>query len=245
MAMDGGEARTITEIPRGANIPAWSPDGRTIAFMATATDLATTETKGNNEPEGEKPRQSDVRVISRAAYRANGVPGSGYVDLDRPSHVWTVTVPDANGPLPRPKQLTSGEFGENAFCWSPDGSRLYFTSDRRRESYYYPDDSDLWAVSKDGGDPTRIASIEGSIGAFTPSGDGKRIAFVGTLHGDPERSYSQPDLFVVGLPDGTPRNLTTSYDFDVDGGVGGDQRAPRADSIHRIRCGAATGARCS
>src|SRR5262249_60707954 len=47
------------------------------------------------------------------------------------------------------------------------------------------------------------------------------------LHGDPERSFSQPDLFVVDLPNGTPRNLTTSYDFDVGGGVSGDQRAPR------------------
>ena len=74
---------------------------------------------------------------------------------------------------------------------------------------------------------SRIASIEGSIGAYAQSPDGKRLAFVGTLHGEPERSYSQPDLWVVDLPGGTPRNLTASYDFDVNGSVGGDQRSPR------------------
>ncbi len=41
------------------------------------------------------------------------------------------------------------------------------------------------------------------------------------------RSYSQSDLWVLDLPGGTPRDLTASYDFDIDGSVGGDQRAPR------------------
>ena len=39
-----------------------------------------------------KPRQSDVRVITEAVYRANGVAGSGYVDSDRPSQIWTVAI---------------------------------------------------------------------------------------------------------------------------------------------------------
>ncbi len=71
-----------------------------------------------------------------------------------------------------------------------------------------------------------IASIDGAIGAYAPSPDGRRIAFVGTLHGNPERSYSQPDLWVANMG-GAPRNLTAAYDFDVNGAIGGDQRAPR------------------
>ena len=39
--------------------------------------------------------------------------------------------------------------------------------------------------------------------------------------------YSQPDLWVSELGAGTPRNLTAAYDFDMNGGIGGDQRAPR------------------
>jgi dipeptidyl aminopeptidase/acylaminoacyl peptidase len=63
---------------------------------------------------------------------------------------------------------------------------------------------------------------------YTFSNDGKRIAFGGSLSHQPVRSYTQPDLFVANAePGAAPKNLTASYDFDIGGGIGGDQRAPR------------------
>jgi dipeptidyl aminopeptidase/acylaminoacyl peptidase len=221
LAMAGGEPQALTDLPKGAGAPEWSPDGKTIAFASTARpdEIGAKESK-------DKPRESDVRVISEAVYRANGVPGSGYVDRDRPSHIWTVAVTSTGSPA-APRQLTSGEFSENGHQWSPDGSKVYFVSDRRRESYYAARDSDLYAVPAGGGEPAPVVSIDGTIGAYAPSPDGKRMAFVGTLAGAPERSYSQPDLWVVDLPGGAPRNLTDKFDYDVNGSIGGDQRAPR------------------
>jgi dipeptidyl aminopeptidase/acylaminoacyl peptidase len=231
MSMLGGEARAITEIPRGAGNPSWSPDGKTIAFSSTAKpeDMKSKAEGDKDKPKDSTPaHESDVRVITRAVYRANGVPDWGFVDPDRPSHIWTVDVPDVPAAsLPKPQQVTSGEFGEGNFSWSADGAQIYFTADRRPEPYYLPSDSDLYAVSRTGGEARSIASIEGGIGPYTVAPDGKRIAFLGTLNGNPERSYSQTDLFVVDAPGGTPRNLTANYDFDAGGGVGGDQRAPR------------------
>jgi len=236
MEMAGGEPRAVTEIPRGAGNPEWAPDGRTIAFSSTATpeDLekakkkdAAGDAKGDEAKAADSPRESDVRVITEAVYRANGVPGSGYVDPDRPSHIWTVEVPDAGAGPQAPRRITSGEFPATNHRWSRDGSQLYFVADRRKEEYYFPNDSDLYAVARDGGEPRVVASIDGSIGQYAPSPDGRRVAFVGRLHGSPVRSYTQPDLFVVDAPGGTPRNLTADYDFDVGGGLGGDQRAPR------------------
>ena len=107
----------------------------------------------------------------------------------------------ADGATPSaPTRVTSGEFAASNPRWSPDGSSLIFVSDRRRESYYFANDSDLYEVPRAGGEPVRLASIDGSIGAFALTADGRRIAFVGTLHGEPERSYSQPDLWVVDRP---------------------------------------------
>jgi dipeptidyl aminopeptidase/acylaminoacyl peptidase len=243
LSMEGGEARPITEIARGAGNPQWSPDGKTIAFSSSANpdDLKKAEEQKKKDEakpqddkaaekkdkEEEQPRESDVRVVTRAVYRANGVPDFGYVDPDRPSHIWTVAVPEPSAPLPKPTQVTSGEFAENNFQWSPDGSRIFFVSTRVKESYYVPNDSDLYSVPAAGGEPTKAASIDGTISDYAFAPDGKRIAFVGTLHGNPVRSYSQSDLWVADLPSGAPRNLTAAYDFDIDGGLGGDQRAPR------------------
>ena len=224
MAMAGGEGRALTDLPRGAANPAWSPDGRSIAFTSQTFPDEANPPPAQKDDKTEKPRQSDVRVITRAVYRANGVPGFGYVDPDRPSHIWTIEV-DAS-PKAVPRRVTSGEFGAGNHKWSRDGKQIFFTADRRPEPYYLPNDSDLYAVGRDGGEPRVIASIDGGIGAYAQSPDGKRIAFVGTHHGNPERSYSQPDLWVSDLG-GAPRNLTEKYDFDIDGGLGGDQRAPR------------------
>ncbi len=217
LPLDGGEARAVTDLPKGAGAPAWAPDGARIAFSSTTKDedfAKATDT----------PKPSDVRVITEAVYRSNG---GGWNEPDRPAHLWVTSVgPGAN--IVKPQQLTSGRYADNGHAWAPDGSRIYFTSNRVDEPYYQQSDSDLYAVPAGGGEAVKVASINGTIGGPRPSPDGKWIAFGGTLYGTPERSYDQPDLFVAPV-DGSsgPRNLTATYDFDIGGSVGGDQRAPR------------------
>jgi dipeptidyl aminopeptidase/acylaminoacyl peptidase len=226
LPMRGGEARALTDLPKGAGAPVWSPDGRTLAFTSTtvADDLK------KPDPAAKPERKSDVKVVTRAAYRANGNPT--YVDGDRHAHIWTVPVPMSPDPGAKTdaKPITSGDFDERGVQWSPDGARLYFVSDRVAEAYYTASDSDIYFVPASGGDMTKVASIDGPIGSVSVAPDGKRLAFVGTLTGQPIRSYSQPDLWVVdAAPGATPKNLTADYDYDVGGGIGGDQSAPRGE----------------
>lgn len=221
LSMEGGEARAITDLPKGAGSPEWSPAGQTIAFTSTTLpeDLA------KRDQQSDSGHKSDVRVIVRAVYRSNG---PGYLDPERHSHIWTVAVPQSVGEMATPKQVTSGVFDEQGPTWSPDGSRIYFTSNRVVEPYYVPADSDLYAVHATGGEITKIASIDGTIGDFAFSPDGKRIAFRGVLNGRPIRSYNQPDLFVTdNTPGNTPKNVTAAHDFDIGSGLTADQHAPR------------------
>lgn len=231
MSMDGGEARPLTNLTKGASSPRWSPDGRTIAFIS-APDSASAlseKTDSANKPgdSTHKKHVSDVRVITRAQYRWNG---RGYTDPTEHDHIWTVPSSLApTGELPTARQITSGDFDEGDATWSPDGSRIYFTSNRRLEPYYEPRGSELYSVPATGGTIVKVASLDGDIGPFALSPDGKRIAFVGSANAKPLRSYDQPDLFIAdATPGSQPRNLTTGYDFEVGGGIGGDQHPPRA-----------------
>ena len=227
LSMEGGEARPLTDIPKGAGGLAWAPDGQSIAFLST-TLPKDFDKKPDNKKDAKEEEESDVRVIVKAAYRMNG---EGYLEPDRPSHIWTVPLPKIPAGSEKATQITTGEFSESDIVWSPDGSKIYFTSNRVREPYYEPPHDEMYAVKAAGGDIAKVAGIDGSIHAISLSPDGGHIAFVGSLNrgdGLPQRSYSQPDLFVVAMgPDAAPKNLTAAYDFDIGGGVGGDQAPPR------------------
>ncbi|HEV8132178.1 MAG TPA: S9 family peptidase, partial [Acidobacteriota bacterium] len=234
LSMEGGEARPITDLSKGTGSPVWSPEGKTIVFTSATSredDKKRSSKKSEDKPEGTtdkdqiEPHESDVRVITRAVYRFNG---AGYLDPKRHTHIWTITVPEVRGKSVTPQQLTSGSFDESNPTWSPDGSRIYFTSNRVAEPYYEPPHNDLYSIPRDGGEMVKVAGIDGVIGEFAFSPDGKWIAFRGTLNGHPVRSYSQPDLFVMENKVGvTPHNLTAEWDFDVGSGITSDQRAPR------------------
>jgi dipeptidyl aminopeptidase/acylaminoacyl peptidase len=262
LPLDGGEARQLTNLPGGASSPAWSPDGKTLAFLSSTnvSDLAkpaagkkaaesaprmasdgTPTPAGAAEPADPlaEHHESDVRVINRAVYRANG---AGYLDATHPDHVWTVAVPEAAadpadpaiGGEPPPKQITRGEFDEQDPVWAPDGSRLYVVSDRVKEAYYEDAGEAIYAVPAAGGELARVTGITGGISIVAVSPDGSQIAFVGAARGKPVRSYDQPDLWVAPTaPTGgasEPRNLTAAFDFDIGSHLVGDQHPPRGGS---------------
>lgn len=226
ISMTGGEARRITDASKGASNPVWSPDGRTLAFVSTP-DTTVADSAKKSADTASRRHVSDVRIITRAQYRWNG---GGYTDPGAHSHIWTVPASYAPGGAPaKARQITFGEFDENEPVWSPDGARLYFTSNRRLEPYYDPRSDELYSVPAAGGSMVKVAALDGGIGSIAISPDGKRIAFTGSENAKPLRFYDEADLYVMdATPGAKPRNLTTDYDYDVEGGLTADQHPPRA-----------------
>ena len=123
LSLDGGEARRLTDLPRGVDGFAWSPDGRRL--------LATTSSHGPTRKEDRRargleakrqptdPPESDYRFIDRLGYMFNG---SEFV-YDRVAHIWLVDAETGEA-----RRLTDGLAPDEDPAWSPDGRRIAFST---------------------------------------------------------------------------------------------------------------------
>jgi Tol biopolymer transport system component len=180
MASDGTGVRRVAA--RGAN-PTWSPDGEEIAYATVGTTFPHDRRPG--EIWAVRLTSGDQRRIAGAdaaqpAYSPHGHriaywglhPGSGQRDI------WTIAAGrrpgDATTELP--VTVTDDAFLDWNPVWSPDGSRLYFVSNRGGSM-------NLWSVAIDertgavAGPPVPVTIPAGDIAHVSFAADGARMVY--------------------------------------------------------------------
>ncbi len=96
IAIDGGEAEPLTNVPGGIRLFKWSPDGKRIAFLRTDPDTTTQKER--------KKAKNDENVIDHDYHY---------------ERLWTYDVSTHHA-----RQLTSGDQNIDTLEWSPDGTSI-------------------------------------------------------------------------------------------------------------------------
>ncbi len=191
------KAVRLTDNPRGVSQPAWSADGRQIAFVAAGTD----KVGGMIEAEESDPRR---RVIRLRGHR-HKLEGVGYLDGPLP-HVWVV---GADGGVAR--QLTDGRWEDGEPVWSPDGLEIAFTSDRSAGRDQRFGGHALHVVDVARGTVRRLTREDRFASRPAWSPDGRTIAYLrGETTNDVDGHHDR--LWLVGRDGGEERCLTDGLD---------------------------------
>ncbi len=220
LSLDGGEARRLTDLPRGVEDFAWSPDGSRLAVLSSsrgATREEDARKRGKTrKPDPKAPPTSDYRYADRLVYQYNG---AGYV-VGKEAELWVVDATDGSA-----RRLTTAGTPVSGPAWSPDGGRIAISTDRR------PDRDQMWhqqvyAVDVTDGSETRITDAGHSYFAEPAwSPDGTSLAVLG--HRYPARAGSRNDIWLFAA-DGSEaersggRNLSGRHDLMPGSGMGSD-----------------------
>ena len=165
--------------------PQWLPDG---AFLYTADGKIKKRTLGGDKAETiefsattlplHRPVYTKRRhdYDSRAPRKALGIvrpvvsPDGKQVAFAALGDIWTMNIGS------KPKRLTSDRFLDADPAWSPDGTKLVFSTDRAETG-----NLDLWIHDMKTGEESRLTREPLADYGANWSPDGKRIAFISML----------------------------------------------------------------
>ena len=239
-ALEGGASRVVVT-GRELHSPAWSPDGRRIAYVAGNVGFVTTAILGNIAASsvwvvpayaGAPVRVTDDQSLNVSPAWAPGGHGLLYVsDREGGRDVYQVALTGAGRPRGSPVRLTTG-LGAHGISVSADGTRLAYS--------VFAERSNVWSVPVPAAGAGAVSISRAlpvtagnqTIEELALSPDGAWLAF------DSDRSGAQ-QIYRVRRTGGDPEQLTSES-----GGAFFPRWSPdgREISFHRsaVGCGASS-----
>ncbi len=194
---DGSNLIRLTKDASRNSHPAYSPDGKKIAFTSTRdggknqiyvmnaddTKIKRLTTDDNVAYLNPKWSQDSKRLVF---YAEKG---------DQKDQIWTINADGSN------QMLLTGNIGHNTFpSFSPDGKLVIFSSNRDGEQAIYT------MNSADGLTPKRLENVKSFLARFSPNGK-KLVLIIG--------SFPQNDLYIADA-DGTNQiKITNKTDLPL------------------------------
>ncbi len=205
LPLTGGEAQPLTGIEGSVEDFVWSPNGKYLALIVT-----------DKTPEPKKTADGDEIpapiVIDRYHFKADGI---GYLGKER-ARLFLYDIAKHSA-----VRMTDGDYDEMFPAWSPDSTRVAFSS-RRAPDQDRTYDSNIFIARIDapGAKPSQLTTYEGadagadfySYPAWSP--DGMQIAYI--RGGDPKLIwYAANQLAVIPANGGAAKVLTPTLDRNV------------------------------
>jgi len=196
MDIKGGRLKAlVTDMSIIATVPAWSPDGKWIAFDSGAdqSDLHLINNKtGEVRNLTENPAADRFYGWSPDGKQILFVSNRGEQPVNNPA-IYIITIESLEV-----VQLTESESVNVLASWSPDGKKIAFTSDR-------DGNAEIYVVDSNGDHLTRLTNNQRFDGFPIWSPDGSKLAYLGF---DEVEGVQNPEIYVMNSDGSDQRNIS-------------------------------------
>ena len=211
LALEGGEAKQITSFGTGVSAFYLSPDGNTLAIVASVFPSCTDMACNDKLLKEHKDNPVKARVITEIPFRrwdswVDGMRNHIFVMPSSGGTATDLTPGDVDSPI------WPGEGGGDEVAFSPDSRELCFS--RYVENESLSGNSDLFVVPVSGGTPKAITTNKSTDRSPLYSPDGRYIAYGATLRPMQETDFTR--VFVYDRKSGEHRNLSEATDRSID-----------------------------